>query len=127
MSCVFTQKATSAKYKSNAKGVFFCQKEGVDLVVATRWISTLNCGLFFEFASLRYMLNPLGVIKMLSCFKTFLELRRVQMIQDTLRDILKKSGRLSAHRPPPKLCGRAKIVAHAHFFLNFLDVGVFLA
>ena len=44
-------KATSAEYKSNAKGVFFCQKEGVDLVVATRWMSTLNCGLFFEFAS----------------------------------------------------------------------------
>ncbi len=38
MSCVFTQKATSAlsvEYKSNAKGEFFCQNEGVDLVVAT--------------------------------------------------------------------------------------------
>ncbi len=45
------------------------------------------------------------------------------MIQDTLRDVLKKSGRLLDRRPPPpKLFGRAKNCRPRNFYQNFLDV-----
>ncbi len=62
-------------------------------------------------------------------FKAFLDILEhwevVQMIQGTLRDVLKK---VAGERPGDltKLCGLAKIVGHT-IFLNFLDVGVFLA
>ncbi len=48
------------------------------------------------------------------------------MIQDTLRDVLKKWPANGPATPQNCVVGQ-KIVAHAHFFQNFLDVGVVLS
>ncbi len=70
------------------------------------------------------------VIKRYPVFKAFLDILEhwevVQMVQDTLSDVLKK---VAGERPgdPTKLCGRAKICCPRNFFQNILDVGVFLA